>query len=141
MRPTDFALALTAFEALVDATLTGTTAVNGDDIDLQQYGEGGVIAVFNGAAGGAPTSYTVTYKLQTAPDSGGSPGTYADAVDIDGNAISTVLSANKAAGILRVDPSIQSRWVRVVATPAFTGGASPSVTGNAAALLSAAPLH
>lgn len=141
MRPIDFDFELNPVAALAAATLSGTTAANGENIDLQAYGGGGVIAVGVGSASGSPTSYTVTFKMQTAPDNGsGAPGTYADATDPAGVALSAVISADKGVAQLRVDPTYQNRWVRVVATPAFTGGTSPSVPAFAVAELAAAPL-
>lgn len=140
MRPIDFDLELDPVAALAGVTLSGTTASNGEDVDLQAYGGGGVFAVGVGSATGSPTSYTATFKVQEADDNGsGAPGTYTDAKDPDGTALSVVINADKGVAQLRIDPTYLKRWVRVVATPAFTGGSSPTVAAFAVAELAPAP--
>lgn len=103
-----------------DEELSGTTAVNGDAIDCKDY-DGLIYAdVIAGAATGSPTSFTATGKLQESAD--GSTG-WTDLSNQD----TGVLSADNTAVKLRGHRT--TRYVRVVVTPAFTGGSSPTLPG------------
>lgn len=87
-----------------------SAATNGLDIDLQQY-NGGTLELAVGVGG------NVAFQVQTAPDNGaGAPGTYANANDLKGNLLTVTVNASNV-GVLRLDPTYLSRWVRLVATP------------------------
>lgn len=105
-----------------DATLSGTTADNGDAIDCQNYNGPVVYSTFQVAeAGGSPTAFTVTCKIQESAD--GSTG-WTDCATQD----TAVISADKGAAIVRAHRT--KRYVRNVMTPAFTGGSSPSIAAS-----------
>ncbi len=81
-----------------------------------------------GATTGAPASFTVDAKIQDSLDGVGF-------ADVAGAAIPTVTAANIQA-LLRVDNlATLRRYVRVVVTPAFVGGAAPTVQASAHLLL------
>lgn len=127
MKPIDYGAELDAKIGI--APQAASAAVNGTGIDATQY-DGGVVACQVGAVTGTPTSYSVAFKVQDSPDN----STWTDANDADGNAVTASLTA---AGIakLRIDAGRLNQYVRVVATPSFTGGTSPTVLVSASALL------
>lgn len=89
-------------------------------IDTKGYNSG-VVVVVNGAATGTPDSYTVDAKVQDCATSGGS---YAD---VSGVAITQITADGKIATI-RLDGlggASFKRFIKVVVTPALTGGSSP----------------
>lgn len=104
------------------ASLSGTTAVNGTSVDTR--GMGGPISgiFFLGAATGTPTALEVGCKLQESDD--GSTG-WADVY----NQRTAVIDAASGVGIVQAHHT--KRYVRAVATPAFTGGTSPAVPAGA----------
>jgi hypothetical protein len=80
-----------------------------------------MVTVENGAATGTPSSYTVDAKVQECATSGGSY------TDISGAAITQISADNKSAQI-RVDglgTNARKRYIKVVVTPALTGGSTP----------------
>lgn len=100
-------------------SLSGTTTVNGTWVDMGST-EGPVMGEFTtGAATGTPSSYTVACKLQQADDAS---GTNAEDITNQNNA-SIAADATR----LRVTGRRTRRFVRCVATPAFSGGSSPTV--------------
>lgn len=89
-------------------------------IDTKGYNSG-VVVVVNGAATGTPTSYTVDAKVQHSDTSGGSY------TDVSGAAITQITADDKIATI-RLDGlggASVKRFIKVVVTPALTGGTSP----------------
>lgn len=88
-------------------------------IDTMGYNTG-VVTVNNGAATGTPTSYTVDAKVQHCDTSGGS---YAD---VAGAAI-TQITANGKIATIRLEGlgTDIKRYIKVLVTPALTGGTSP----------------
>lgn len=97
--------------------LSGTTANNGTGRDMGE-GVGQTHAVcMTGAATGSPSSYTVIFKLQECATSG---GTY---TDISGATV-TATGDNQTKHIRTNKRTLP--YVRVVATPAFSGGSSPT---------------
>lgn len=103
--------------------LSGTGANNGSWIDADLI-NGPVYGEFSlGAVAGTPTSFTVTGKLQEATDSSGT-----GAQDIAGQD-TIVLTAEKTRGMARGQRTM--RYIRCVATPAFTGGTTPTIPSAA----------
>ena len=88
-------------------------------IDTKGYGVGMVI-VQNGAATGTPSSYTVDAKVQHCATSGGSY------TDVSGAAITQITADGKYAQIRLEGLGISvNRFIKVLVTPAMTGGSSP----------------
>lgn len=84
-----------------------------------------------GPAGGTPTSFSVAVKIQ---ESATSSGTY---TDISGATADAITGTNKSVQI-RVEglgSSARMRYLKVVMTPTFVGGTSPSIVMSAVALL------
>lgn len=105
---------------------SATAAVNGSWVDRNT--PGGQIALscqvhaMRGVTSGSPTTATLALKLQQSA-TGPSDGT--DATDF--STAPTTLSADGTDLLLNVSLSGAQRYVRAVATPAFTGGTSPSM--------------
>lgn len=114
--------------AISPQTLTGTTAANGTGIDRSGYDSVKIIGS-TGAVGGTPSSFTVTFKLQDSADN----STFAD---VSGKSF-TVTAAD---GENTLDVSLigLNQYIRVVMTPAFVAGTSPSVLAAAAVNLGGA---
>jgi hypothetical protein len=113
-------------------SLSGTTAATGTYVDMRDchgpcYGEFAV-----GSPTGTPDSFAVTCKLKQAD---ASDGTGAEDMPIQSAAL--VLDAAGEAGYVRGHRS--KRYVAAVATPAFTGGTSPTV--NVSANVRAPKIH
>lgn len=103
----------------VAASLSGTTAVNGDAVDCQNY-SGPIYAVGTvGTAANSPSAQAHVVKLQESTASG---GTYTDIA----NQTTGTITANGGCVIVRGHRTM--RYVRTVCTPAFTGGSSPTNT-------------
>ena len=102
-----------------DAELSGTTADNGDGVNITNNVGMTHILFGIGAATGAPDSFTVTCKAQESADD----SSYADC---DTQSV-LVLSADNAVGILRAH--VTEKYVRGVMTPEFDSGTSPTVPG------------
>lgn len=105
-------------------------AITGSAIDTQGYGDGMVIVQVGGTTG-TPTSFTVDAKVQESAD--GSTGW----ADISGDALVQVTSANKT-GEIKValgSRSASKRYIRVIVTPALTGGTTPTVGVGAVVVL------
>lgn len=101
------------------ATLSGTTAVNGEAVDCQDY-SGPIYAVGTvAAAANSPSAQAHVVKLQESDD--GSTG-WADIANQD---TGTITADN---GCVIVRGHRTKRYVRTVCTPAFTGGSSPTNT-------------
>ena len=98
-------------------------------IDTKGYGNL-MVSVENGAATGTPSSYTVNAKIQHATASGGS---YADITDAN---IVEITADDKSAQIqlLGLGTTIR-RYLKILVTPAMTGGSSPKALISAVVLL------
>lgn len=120
-------------------SLTGSSAVKGAGIDTAVANpmEAAMIHVRTEIASGSPDAATVAWKLQTSVDD--VDGNYADAVDNTGTVIGATLTTKLVAndayarieGLNLYGGSAsphggQKRWIRVVLTPAYTGGSSPA---------------
>jgi len=110
------------------ATVAGG-AVNGTGIDRENPGAAVGLALscdlvaVSGAIVGAPTTQTIDAKIQDSADNATFADYKPDGVTVA--AIAQITAANTLAR-KRVDLSNARRYIRVVTTTAFTGGASPS---------------
>jgi hypothetical protein len=124
--------------------LTGSSAVNGDGVDTALGANLGgaeslMVHVRTEISGGSPSAATVAWKLQESNDNGSSDA-YADATDNTGTVIGSTINTKTVAqdvyarveGINLRNNSASAapyggrkRWLRIVLTPAFTGGSSP----------------
>jgi hypothetical protein len=120
-------------------SLTGSTAVNGDDLDTGTVFDADSIMIHVRAeiASGAPTAATVAWALQESSDN----STWAAANDNSGTAIGATLNVKTVAqdSYARVEGIMlwnggtaapyggRKRYLRIVLTPAFTGGSSPAI--------------
>jgi hypothetical protein len=105
-----------------------TAAVNGTGVDTMGFSSA-MIVVENGAATGAPTTQTVDAKVQESADN----STF---TDVTGATITQMTASSKSAQI-RVEGlgTSRLRYLRVVVTPAFTGGTTPAALISANILL------
>lgn len=112
------------------APIAASAVVNGSAIDMEGYGEA-VVVVSNGAATGAPSSYTFNAKVQESAD-GSTAWT-----DITGAAIVAITANNQTAEIPveQTKRAASKRYIRAVITPALTGGSTPALPISAHVLL------
>ena len=99
-------------------------------IDTMGYNTA-MVVVQNGAATGSPSSYTVDAKIQECDTSGGSY------TDITG-ATATQIVADAKLGTIRLEglgTSARKRYIKVLVTPALSGGSSPKAIIGATVLL------
>ena len=128
MRTIDFFAHLKAFVQHAAGTAI-TAANNGTGLDKTGY-EGGIVVAQVGSTTGTPTSFTVTFKLQHSKDN----SVWVDALDANQAAISGALTAAGALK-LRIDATYLFKFIRVVATPVFVGGTSPTAVISSELLL------
>jgi hypothetical protein len=124
-------------------SLTGSSAVNGDGIDtaLVFDVDSAMFRLRAEIASGSPSAATIAWKIQESNDNG-STDSYADATDNTGTVIGGTINVKTVAtdtyarieGIMLRNNSASAapyggrkRWLRVVLTPAFTGGSSPAI--------------
>jgi hypothetical protein len=124
-------------------SLTGASAVNGDGIDtaLVFDVDTAMLRLRAEIASGSPSAATIAWKIQESNDNGSSDA-YADATDNTGTVIGGTVNVKTAAtdtyarieGIMLRNNSASAapyggrkRWLRVVLTPAFTGGSTPAI--------------
>jgi hypothetical protein len=121
-------------------SLTGSSAVNQDGYDTSIGIESLMVHVRAEIASGSPSAATVAWALQESNDNG-STDAYAAAVDNTGTAIGGTLNVHTVAvdnyqrveGIMLSNQNAaapkggRKRWLRVVYTPAFTGGSGPAI--------------
>lgn len=111
------------------APIAASTAQTSAAIDTLGYNSA-LIEIINGAATGSPSSYTVDAKVQHCATSGGSY------TDISGAAIVQITADTKSAQIpLEGLGTSILRYIKVVITPAMTGGSSPKALVTGVALL------
>ena len=116
--------AIKMFTGLRPQSISGSSAVNGLAVDTFGFNSG-VVTVGVGAATGTPTSYTVAGKVQESAD--GSTN-WADVPNTLPNQLFTIAADNTSAQIqIEGLGTSRKRYLRVVVTPAFTGGTSPTV--------------
>lgn len=109
-------------------SLSGTTAVNGDSVDRLGYNSLVLFAQV-GDATGSPSAFTATVKLQESDD---------DSTFTDISGATFVLDADGESGQYNLDLAEYGRYIRAVATPAFTAGTSPTVPVQATIILGGA---
>jgi hypothetical protein len=109
----------------------------GEAVDMRKFGSEMQLFVQFGAIAGGGTA-TVQAKMQTAPDSNGSPGAFVDAVADLGRSVlaSHAVTANTVVASLYSRKAGLNTWVRWVFDVALAGGA----TGvNLSAVVAAEP--
>jgi hypothetical protein len=118
-------------------SLTGSSAVNQDGYDTSVGIESLMVHVRAEIASGTPTTSTVAWKLQESLDN----STFVDAKDNTGTVIGATLNVHTVAvdsyarieGIMLNNQASttpfggRNRYLRIVYTPAFTGGSSPAI--------------
>jgi hypothetical protein len=114
--------------SIIPQSLTGSSAVDGVSVDTQGY-DNAKLHVYAAEASGSPSAASVVVTLQESAD--GSTN-WANANDNTGTVIGFTLSGlQAAAGVnaARVEGLNlnRKRFLRVVVTPAFTGGTSPAI--------------
>ena len=122
-------------------SLTGSSAVNGDSIDTVLAGlESLMVHVRAEISTSNPSVATVAWKLQESSDNGSSDP-FADAKDNTGTVIGATLDVKTAAkdsyarveginlynGATAAPFGGRKRYLRIVLTPAYTGGTSPAI--------------
>ena len=117
---------MSASASVVPQSISGSSAVNGTALDTKGYNTG-VLRAYAVAASGSPSAATITVKLQECATSN---GTFTDALDNTGTVIGFTLTTTSADGKneARVEGLglNRKRYIRAVATPAFTSGTSPA---------------
>lgn len=120
--------------ALQPQALSGSSDVNGVEIDTQATGQKARLAQFFfalGAVTGSPSAVSVNFRLQHTATSGSG---YADFADTDVvSSTGTALTAANTSNSINVELAGTKRYVRIVATPTFTGGTSPTALACASA--------
>ena len=119
-------------------SLTGSSAVNQDSYDTSIGIESIMVRVRAEIASGSPSAATVAWALQESSDN----STWTAALDNTGTAIGATLNVHTVAvdsyarveGIMLYNASAtaapyggRKRYLRIVYTPAFTGGSSPAI--------------
>jgi hypothetical protein len=134
----NYQMHINAYDNIRNATsvapqsLSGSTPATGSTVDTLGY-DNAKIHAYGAQASGSPTAASVVVKLQESAD--GSTN-WADALDNTGTVIGFTLSALQTAaapGAARIEGLglNRKRYLRLVATPAFTGGTSPAVLAYA----------
>lgn len=120
--------------SLLAQSLSGSSPVNGASVDTKGYNTA-MLRARAEAPSGTPTTAQVTFALQESSDN----STWSAANDNTGNPIQGVatVTSGAAEATLRVEGLglNRKRYLRAVATPAFTGGSSPATVAFAEILL------
>lgn len=130
-----------ALVALATSVLpqAASAAVTGNSIDRFAHNLplSGVIHQVVGAETGSPTGVSVVTKIQHSPDN----ATWADYTQPGGSSAATTaaLTAVNTENSLAVDLASANRYVRLVTTPTFTGGTTPTILVTADLILSGEP--
>lgn len=99
--------------------ISGSSAVNGSGVDTKNYRDA-MAVIRTGATSGAPDSFSIAGKVQDSADN----SSFADVTGLTFTAITAVSTT----GLLRLNlMGDQRRYLRIVVTPTFSGGTSPSV--------------
>lgn len=112
--------------SIIAQSIAGSSAVNGTAVDTKGYNTAVLRARSEASSGGASPA-TIAWKLQESAASGSG---FADALDntgtvIGGTATVTSVAAEVLARIEGLGTN-RKRYLRIVATPAYTGGTSPA---------------
>lgn len=123
----DLASSVKTITGLQAQLFSGETAVYGPKIDRLGY-DAAVFSLQTGTPSGSPSVVGVTAKLQTMSGE-------TDWVDISG--ASTIISGESIPHQHEINQDLksQSRYIRMVATPHFTGGSSPKIEAAATCVL------
>lgn len=128
-------------------SFTGSSAVNSDSVDTAQVfiAESILFHIRAEIASGSPSTATLAWALQESNDNG-STDTWAAANDNTGTAIGSTINTHTVAGdvyarieginlqntaLTAAPKGGRKRWLRIVFTPAFSGGSSPAILGYA----------
>ena len=127
--PTQISDAIKPYEGVPPSTLSGSTPINGTSIDrlggdTSAPYESMDLEVSTGASTGSPSSYAHTFALQHSTASGSGFVAYTDPTT--GSAVVVTASADASMFRAKVNLKGANQYVRVVCTPAFTGGTSPA---------------
>ena len=99
--------------------IAASAAQTSATIDTKGFNSGGVVVV-NGVATGSPSSYTIDAKVQHCDTSGGSY------TDVAGASITQIIADSNIATIrLSGFGTSLKRYIKIIVTPALTGGSSP----------------
>lgn len=99
--------------------VSASAVQTGNVIDTFGYNTA-MFTVQNGAATGTPSSYTVDAKVQECDTSGGSY------VDVSGATITQITADSKSATIaVEGLGTSRKRYLKIVVTPALSGGSTP----------------
>jgi hypothetical protein len=113
------------------------SAFSGAIIDRRNY-ESALFTIMTGVSGGTPTRTGVVFKVQTCASS---TGVFADVLDEDSETrFTTSISGERAAIVgevahIDVDLLACERYIKLVATPSWPDGSSPSVLIGATCVL------
>lgn len=118
-------------------SISGSSAVDGSDVDTTGYSSAEIYA-YGAAASGSPTAATLAVKLQESSNN----STWSDALDNTDTVIGFTLNVNGAAAenAARIEGLNLNRktYLRAVITPSFTSGTSPASVAFAQIILGAA---
>jgi len=106
-------------------------ADSGPAIDRMGYQSATLLGA-RGATSSNPSAHSVTYKLQHSDTT-----VNEDFSDVTGVALAA-LTANDTSARLNIDLSALKRYVRIVATAAFTGGTTPAIPISSTLILGGA---
>lgn len=120
--------------SLVPQSFSGSSAVDGADVDTLGY-DNAAIHAYGAEASGSPSAAALAVTLQESPDN----STWTNAEDNTGTVIGFTLNCESAAAenVARIEGLglNRKRYLRAVITPAFTGGTSPAILGFAEIVL------
>lgn len=109
----------------IPQSVSGSSAVNGTSVDTKGFNTA-MLSAYAGQTSSNPSVATMTYKLQESSDN----STWTDALDNTGTVIGGVANVQAAAAtvLARIEGlgTNRKRYLRIVVTPAFTGGTSPA---------------
>jgi hypothetical protein len=115
--------------SVVPTSFTGSTPATGNKVDTIG-GDNAAVYASGATASGSPATATLAVKVQESAD--GSTA-WTDALDNTGTAIGFTLNCQAAAAdnVARIEGLNlnRKRYLRVVITPAFTGGSAPAILG------------
>jgi hypothetical protein len=115
----DLKYSVDAESSVRPALISGSSAVNGVGVDKLGFDDAMAI-IATGAAAGTPDSFSLAVKVQESADN--STGW----ADVTG-ATATITAVNTVARVKVPDMLNRKRYLRIVVTPTFVGGTSPSV--------------
>lgn len=112
--------------------ISASAATAGVGVDTKGFNSA-VAVVNNGAATGTPTSYTVDAKVQECDTNSLTAG---DWEDVTGATI-TQITADSATELIRIEGlgTSRKRYLKLVITPAITGGSTPKALISGTILL------